>query len=42
MEFYQIYKKDKKLKEKIKKVVKKGLEGENPVKKEILALLKEK
>ena len=41
MDFYQIYKKDKKLKETIKKVVKKGLEGEHPVKKQILALLRE-
>ena len=41
MEFYEIYKKDKKLKENIKQAVKKGLGVEHPVRKEILALLKE-
>ena len=38
MNFYQIYKKDKILKQKIKEAVIKGLEGEHPVKKEVLAI----
>ena len=41
MVFYEIYKKDKLLKTKLKKIVIKGLEKENPLRKEILGLIKE-